>query len=1187
MNNSISTLSSVASPFRVLNREELVHRHLLLEASAGTGKTFAIEHIVTRLLLESTEGQDALPIERILVVTFTRLAARELKERIRSNLEKNLERLKKEISPHQQTFPDYLLAIIERGDQAVRQAKKRLEQALFSFDSAQIFTIHGFCWRMLKTYALEAGISLDSSSKEDHSLSTAKLMQAIRDFLRRGLPSSAYSCQQLKILMKRANNRSEKLQEDLFRQINRGMPIMAPPPFDRLLPVFQEQMALLLEKAGCKGQQILEDFRTLVPSYKELRDNSKQIHPEKWEKALRFASLFDKQEWHSEDFEILIEDGLFFLEAFDPCQRMAKAKPLPPEALHVPDLLDLIRVHLASVVAQARQETGLFARLACDCQQFILHYQEDQEMFGHQELLIRMQQSLRSPRFIHAVRSQYRAAIVDEFQDTDPIQWDIFSSLFISENEAWKGYLHLVGDPKQSIYAFRQADIYTYLGAAQKLGSNSRAILDTNFRSNSSLIDALNILFKSASDLFPLPRKALDLPYHEVKAGRGEAATSEPSLHLWQVCYSGKARSPFYEIEAEFLLPAIAQEISSLNKNRSIRFSQCAILIADRYQAERVSDYLKAHHIPVKSQRGKELSSSSIKEEMRDLLKGILNYTNKGALNTALACRLIGMSHHELELLEDPIVYFPVAEKFHSLKSILLKDGFARFYDAFMRSIWHADNKSILERLLEQSGGKEIYREWQDLADLIIAEESSKSLLPHGILAFLDELEELALNEEDRIKAYVDPYEDGVAIMTTFMSKGLEYDFVFALGLANRTRSLEDDLIIIETSASKTIKENPQGLMLGPAEHENDPAYQRHCEESDAEKMRLLYVALTRAREHLYVPIVIYENKKPVKIGSASSIDLLMAKIASPTTDYQALYQRIAEEDGSPLLNLAAAFPSLFTVSLLNPQPNSPNLSESYKLLKLYPPKKVQLPCSHFTLQSFTSLTYAKKGGQSAEIAESNFQEEMLAPHDFYAETKTGHTLPAGNDTGMLLHTIFEKLSFDYIRSCTSPEELIPLIAPFLQNTSFAAWEVVIADLVFNALKVDLGHGFCLADVPREKTYKEMEFLYPHDRQREFQEAKPGFLKGVVDLFFEHQGKFYLVDWKSNWLGPSHEHYQKDHLQEAMRCHRYDLQAAIYQEACRRYIKLFNKRHFEDCFGGVYYLFVRGISSQTGVLHVR
>lgn len=1169
-------VSPAKASFRVLDRQESVHRHMLLEASAGTGKTFAIENIVVRLLMESPGNQEPLLIENILVVTFTRMAARELKERIRSNLEKCLTTLKASEILANNFLPDYLLSIIEQGSKAVREARKRIERALFSFDHAPIFTIHGFCWRMLNSYAIEAGISLDSSSREDQSLTVEQLLQVVRDFLRTGVPEGAYSPQQLKILMKRANNQTEKLQEDLLKQINRGMPIMAFPSFDALLQIFQRQMSLLVAEISCSAKQILEDFHTLAPSYKELRDSAKQIHPDKLKKAYRFASLFDKTSWGAEDFDVLVEDGLIFLEAFDPCLRMSKAKPLSPEALHVPHLLESIRQHLAPVVSQARNEAALFARLASDCQKFLLRYQAEREIFGHNELLVRMKQSLQSVPFADCILSQYGAVLVDEFQDTDPVQWEIFSSLFISEGHSWKGYLHLVGDPKQSIYAFRQADIYTYLLASEKLGQDSTAILDTNFRSRSSLIEALNKFFGSVPDLFSLPRRNTYLPYHAVNAGReSPGGWGTPSLHFWKVCYEGKAKNPVQEIETDFIFPAIAKEIVKLTEEKGIGLNQCAILIADRYQAERICEYLKSRYIPVKNQSGKELTKSFVVDEMRDLLMGILNHHNKSSLHIALAGRLIGLSHRDLELLEDVDACLPFIEKCHQLKVTLLMHGFARFYDELMRSCWHADHATVLEKLLKQKDGMQFYREWQDLVDLIIAEEASKSLLPYGILSFLDQLETLTLNEENRVRAYVDPREEGVAVLTTHMSKGLEFDAVFALGLMNRTGAAEDDLIM---------REEPQGLMLVAATDENDPAYQRYCEESDAEKMRLLYVALTRAKEHLYVPFVIQEHQKEVKIGCASPIELFLAKMddAIPPLDYAELYQRIASQDGSAFSKLAAENPSVFTVSILNRQINDLTVKSQHKAKELHPPEKIHLSQISSVLQSFTSLSHVKSMNRLTEESQED-AEERSAPHCFYEEVKTEHSLPSGKETGILLHTILEKLSFDCARNCTTADSLLPLINPFLVHTPFALWQNVVAKIVFNALKTPLD-GFCLTDVNPQKVYKETEFLYPYDKaDMKVLEAKPGFLKGVIDAFFEHQGKFYLIDWKSNWLGPSQQYYQRPYLEEAMRTHDYEKQAIIYKEACRRYLKLFNNP-FEKCFGGIYYVFLRGISPSTGIL---
>lgn len=1172
--------------FDVLNREENIHRHLLLEASAGTGKTFAIENIVARLLIESDGAKEPLKIENILVVTFTRMAARELKERIHANLERSLELIKSVLSNNDvgDHCPDYLLAHLERGEPHIRKIRKAIESALLSFDRAQIFTIHGFCWRMLKSYSIEAKMGLNASSTEGQSLSVAQLMLVIRDFLRKGLeelnPSHMrYSPKQLHIIMKRVRNQSEKLQRDLFREITRGMPIFASPSFDQSLRVFQKTMEMLTSGSLYKGQKILEDFELLAPSYKGLRDAKKQIHVEKLEKAKRFAALFDKREWQAEDLDLLIEDGVFFLEVFAPDLLMAKAKPIPDGSLHYPDFLNALKKHLEPVVEGSRNEAVLFSRLASDCQQFVQSYQEREELLHHQELLLYMRKALEAPEFVKCIRTQYGAALVDEFQDTDPVQWEIFSRLFVPDNQKWPGYLYLVGDPKQSIYAFRQADIYTYLSAADRLGPGALAVLKTNFRSQPSLVNALNKLFSSSCEPFSLPKRNFSIPYHIVKAGKQTGNTlPEAPLHFWEVRHRSKSKSPLREIEKDVLLPTIVKAILRLQQDNGAGFGQFAILISDKYQAERVAEYLKTFNIPIKQQRGKDLNHSSVVDEMRDLLNGILHYRSRSALNIALAGRLIGMQHQELLLLENEQHLISIIEKCHQLKMTFDSRGFAGFYQDFMESVWHADRKSVLERLLHGEEGITFYREWQDLADLILEEESAQPVSIQRVLSFLDAMEMLSLDDEEKTKTFLDAQEDGVSILTSHVSKGLEFDTVFALGLTSRTKSPEDSLVPLEIS-----KDDRQVFVLGTFKGPQDPAYQKYCEEHDAEKLRLLYVALTRAKTRLYVPFIIDEGNREVKTGCASPIDLFLAKLDKPSIDYLGLYKRISSEGGAALAEFAAKFPSIISHSILEANDSSFLGNVLSKTVELIPPPIPNIPERSSVIQSFTSLT------QSKIIQAHEGGGELSVPHHFHEEIKTEHTLPSGNETGILLHKIFEMLPFHQVKACTSFKDVRPLILPFLKDTPFATWEDVIAKIVFQTLTTPLTVHFCLADLNPKKIYREMEFLYPyHPHQGLLQDtpAKSGFLKGVVDLFFEHQGKFYIVDWKSNWLGPSQDYYQRCYMEEAMRSNCYTLQASIYKEAFKRYLNLVEDGDFNKLFGGVYYLFIRGISTTTGIFHL-
>jgi len=1178
----VNVLSSTAvSRFNVLDRNESVHRHLLLEASAGTGKTFAIENIVVRLLIENLENKP-IQLENILVVTFTRMAARELKERIHANLEKSQLFLNailagKEI---ENCIPDYLLAQMEKGEEAIVEAKKSIERALFSFDRAQIFTIHGFCWRMLKNHSIEAEISLDAGSREDQSLSAGQLLQVVRDFLRNGLDSSLYSAQQLKIIMKRAKGDPLKLQNDLLSEIHKGMDIEAPLSFRDLFQQFKSRMASLKQRFNYSSEKIVSDFFMLAPSYKELCNRSGQVHQEKVDLINRFAVLFEKNEWMESDFDCLIEDGLFLLDAFDPSLLKTSAKDTI-KILHYPTLLNDINEYLEPIVCEARHEVFLFSRLAHDCRKFVRRYQDQEEMFGHNELLIQMRKALDKPPFLNCVRANYQAAIVDEFQDTDPVQWEIFSLLFASSSYGeWPGHLNLVGDPKQSIYAFRQADIYTYLNAATKLGPGSLATLDTNYRSQSALIAALNDLFNSSSETFSLPKLSKSLDYRTVEAGRKEDSTlldQGPLLQFLEITTTSTSKNPIKQAEISILYPAIAQEILNLHQSKDIGFGQFAILIADKHQSKRIANYLRDLNIPVKSYKGIDISTSLAVDELRDLLNGVVNFHSKSKLNIALASRLVGMNAIDLENLENEEHFLAILEQMSQLKKVFYELGFAAFYQKFMYSTWHLEGKSVLERLLNQIGGVEFYREWQDLADVVIAEEQSQRLLPQGLIAFLDRLSELSREEDDRIKAYVDPNEEGVSILTTHMSKGLEFEIVFALGLIKRTKALENGLIPLEFE-NKSI--------LGAVKNKNDPRFLKYCEESDAEKMRQLYVALTRAREKLYILVIFEENPKELSYGCASPIELFIARLEQPVTDYKGLYQRIFSGDRSILERLALKFPDKIGLTKLNCEVDIQPFRKKALNLLLSPPKIVNIPKNECIIQSFTSLAHSKTSGP---LVIENPGMVRNAPHDFCNHEKTEHTLPSGAKTGVLLHKIFEELPFGSVRELTAYESLRPLILPYLQGTVFSGWDHAIANMVFKAFKTNLkGANFCLADINPRRSYCETEFFYPcapNHAMLQGVQAQSGYLKGVVDLFFEHMGKYYLLDWKSNWLGPSQECYGDANLNQAMLDNHYDLQAKIYCDAFERYLKIVDRRPFEEIFGGIYYVFVRGISDCTGILH--
>jgi ATP-dependent exoDNAse (exonuclease V) beta subunit (contains helicase and exonuclease domains) len=586
--------------FNVADRSQSVHRNAILEASAGTGKTYTIENIVSRLIISDDQP---LTIDKILVMTFTRAATRELKDRIRTSLVNNLSRLKKSIITTD--TPDYLAAYIEKGPESIKKAIRSIEEALLSFDSAQIFTIHSFCWRMLKNHAMEAQIGLEASSREDQSLDMTKLRQAIRDFLRTQLLMPSYSPQQLKLLASKFKNDADKLTTSLLNEASKGINIVPSRSFDELLLLFQNAIELLQSQFSPVQEKIKEDLITLSLRYRGLNTAKNILKNEFVEMFDRFCLLFNKPSLSSDDLEYLIANGLFITDYFFAENINQKPSANSKRALHYPSFIDASRDLLEPIINEARNVAAIFSRVASDCSRFIQKYQEDEELFGHNDLLHQMRSAIDNPSFANCIRGLYSAVIVDEFQDTDPVQWEVFSQLFANESFPWRGYLILVGDPKQSIYSFRQADIYTYLSAIKRLGPDAYATLNTNYRSVPTLVDAINVLFKSSQGIFALPRISQDLPYKDVKAGVPAQCDTDPRLQFWSATYDGNPKGFLKAVEAQYFFPAIADEIIRLHETKGVTLSRNAVLVTDRYQSARLIAYLKSRNIPVKAHRGK------------------------------------------------------------------------------------------------------------------------------------------------------------------------------------------------------------------------------------------------------------------------------------------------------------------------------------------------------------------------------------------------------------------------------------------------------------------------------------------------------------------------------------------------------------------------------------------------------
>lgn len=1142
--------------FNILEPQLKLHQNYLLEASAGTGKTFSIENIVVRLLIEEhPETGSTLSIEEILAVTFTRAAASDLKTRIRSNIQNALSQLQTGKITH-----PYLQSYLDRGEHTTRQAIKRLEQALFCFDQAQIYTIHSFCAKMLSENLFEGKINLTAQADEE-GMPKTEVRRIVRNFFRTEITPDNYCPAQIELLLKHFSQEFHRLEQEIAHIIDRRLPIQNSPGFQELYQRYCRIMKEIKTSHPLKSEEILEDFEKQMDAYKKYEDVGDPVAS-----VRRFALQFNQETPSLADFEALIQEDLVFVRALAP-ERMKKKKQVPVE-LHYPELWKLLQLKLLPCIEEARSAACTFAKMAHGCQRLLTRYCDEEEKTSFDALLIHMEKALENPAFAENVRSQYRAAIIDEFQDTDPTQWNIFKTLFYGSPHC---LLYIVGDPKQSIYSFRQADIYTYLAAGEALGKEHQATLDTNFRSEKSLIHALNTLFSASNcpNMIQLPRTQSTLPYHEVQAG---GKTLPKNFHdpinavhfcIAQPNTARKNAFPLNLAENNFFYPYIVQEIQRLHQKEGLHYQSFAVLVASHHQANTLAQFLEHYGIPCSKQRCSSLNDSPALGALREIFNATLDFKDESALRVALGGKILQFDSKKLLALDHVHIKEKCIANFSKLQEALHEKGFSAFYEALMNSRWHVESEeTVNESLLKGSSPLEFYQDLQQIAELLMELQCSQHPNAEGLLAYLDEFPMMKTDDDPRIKQRSDPQRDAVTLITIHSSKGLEYDVVFALGLVNRTS--DKNLLI-------PVFEKGQWMLTSSKSERNN-----YLLEKDAEKMRQLYVAMTRAKHRLYLPTLLVENAE-AQCGEASPMELFLAKLAGPPATAEELYQRINSGDTSKFFDFIQNHTQQgISHTLLNTQEFHLEKQPPEPVPNLYPPKAIAIPGIDLYMQSFSSLALESQAAP---------QEILNAPHNFFVAEKTPHTLPAGSETGNLLHTLLENLSFDQ-------KEIIHIVDHQTKNSKYSEWNGCLAAILHNALHCRLD-DFSLHQVPNTATYREMEFVYPIDDTMpwiEEVEYQPGYLKGIIDLIFSHQGKYYLLDWKSNWLGESTEDYSEANMDRAMHQHHYYLQAALYKKALERYLALTDPRPFEEIFGGTFYLFLRGLStapeSQTGILKI-
>ncbi len=1138
----------------------------LVEASAGTGKTYNIVSLYIRVILE----KGLLP-PNILVLTYTEAATAELKTRLRNRLQEAIQVLKGE------TTEDPFLQELANRYSAENLAL--LEQAFYSFDEAAVSTIHGFCQRVLKEESIAFNISGDFEILPDDSL----FFQEQTDRFWRGFfADNESNFQQAVINFIHEKGYTPERLAGLAKEV-------ISKPFTTILPStgpidsFESQYSTLRELKREVERTFLQEEALLEETLQgDSLNRSRYRNPSQLIAGLK--KWLQQTENSVSPYSKLALFGSFMTVEG---KGLKKGKEIPEFKIwaNVDEYLKEYSNWEYVEVAWLKEATAAIHHnfQLLKKKKNVLSYQDLLEVTYHG-----LQQ--KNSNIAESIRSKYPIALVDEFQDTDPIQYAIFSSIY---KEKGSGTLFMIGDPKQAIYSFRGADIFTYLKAQKESPTDQRYSLMNNHRSSYKMINAVNEVFSLSDDSFVIDR----IDFHPAQF----PDTKDPNKSILSNPKGEVEPLQFIEIESKSLATSdTKQRISNTVANEIIRLLQEEYLIDGRGLTQKdIAVLVRTHNqaLLIQSALSKKGLKSIIKskesvfhsDEANDLfliLSAITNPSFESGIRAALATEALGFkAEHIWNLLENELKWEEEIQKLISLSKIWSQKGISALLlqlDALF---------SLNKNYAKLKNAERKLTNLFHLIDLLSKAEQENGYSPNQLVSLLKRKMKSAnsITDDDILRLESDG--ELIQILTMHTSKGLEFPVVFCPYLWEGIDTQKKPIL--------SFHKNDEAFLDISTKERNQEHSSLYLKESLAERVRLTYVSLTRAKSACFVILADGSNSELSPLaslfeGSSVLSNRLRDKLTLKSADYKskysisdyslsAEYQRIGDKLSSrlrpPVQDLSFEINS-------SEQPENKLQVLEFERTNLH---------DHLKIASFSSLTtgtniddnFAVKLGFDYDSINSE-----VASGEASSEETNMFSLPKGPKTGTLLHEVFEEV---LISPKTSVADIIT--SKVQKSGMEERWIPVLNNLVQNTLSYPLRDGISLGALQKEKFLIEMEFHFPvHNvdgkRIKEIIRGNStlakqastisGYMKGYIDLLFNHDDKYYILDYKSNYLGDSWSDYSEASLQEEILHSDYDLQYHIYSVAVHRMLKnSLPDYNFNTYFGGVIYLFLRGINPEN------
>ena len=1061
----------------------------LIEASAGTGKTFSVAILTLRLILEKQVN-----VNEVLMVTFTEAATAELSERVGSFINQAYRSVLGE-KVEESMIGDLVADAMEiQGKEAVLET---LSAARLLRDELNVFTIHAFCSQVLKQEAFATGQLFNSEITGDEK---QFLIEGLKEYWREHV--ATLSTELLTWLseetdfsfsdaLKVCSKYAERIYFGSHEHFNDDFDLNASSPKGLEVKVEKERLTFISEP---------------LEAYFKAEKESTTL------KAVAHKNTIAKAE--------------STLDLVNVLQAILTKKAPPKYLAEFPQaILDEVS-RVFSIInavpdASVKIMSTIYHRAAMFSLDFSKRIKARRGMQTYNDMIFNLYDVIGKNSGLE-LDSRYKAVFIDEFQDTDPYQSKIFESLFDAE----KTTVFYVGDPKQSIYSFRGADLDSYNGI-QKEQTFSMGI---NYRSSPNYIEAMNTFFNAKEGFF----KDENIEYTKVDSIK--SSTDVVNSAALEVHNVGAVPEVFDQIQL-IVLDLLHGEHRIGKEQRKVKPQDIAILTRSNGDAVKVQEALSSIRVPAVVLSDRSIFNSEENATLRLILQALLD-ARVTSIKTILSTNLIDLSAAELKDLDSSVLLedFDLIQEEYKTKGVYA--ALTLFLEVF----------KVKANLIQKSPADKdrVVSNYKQLAELCNKREREESASLEDLIQWL-----LLKSREKETEGYeqrIESDSDAVQILTIHKSKGLEYNIVISGSLLMKPKKSKE-YTYKDDSETRLLSLNASCVAQSGLDQINQ----------DKENSRLVYVALTRAK----YKFILLTTKR----GLAGTVvgDYLKGLAAYPN-------EHIVLDATVPESKIAYY---------------SPEKEELVKKESLVSTRTSFKPDVY--ISSYSSLAVHEGHHQYPR------REEQQEAYDSFIFKN----MPRGASIGNFLHYLFENIEF----SNPQTDRLLKRAqrrfgSHLIQDEHLPFYE----ELINHTLQADLpGLDVNLGQLDDNKILAELEFYVTEEELSEASVAasfdKPvklnqgkfeGLIKGFIDLVFEHDGKYYILDWKSNFIGDSIEDYTFEKLDVAMSNSNYHLQYYIYAKALKKYLQLLHP-DFDPTvyFGGVYYVFLRGCRAgeSSGVFH--